>query len=372
MRLAVIGNDPHYLVNFRGRLISDLAQRGHEVHALAPNLTGTALRSVQALGATGWSYPLQRQGINPIRDVVTLRGLVRILRDLHVDAAFTYTIKPLVYGAMASAIVRVPHRVAMVTGVGSAFTSRRSARDHLVHVVAKNLYRYALAGQSVVFFQNPDDEALFRRLGLLPEGADVRLVNGSGIDLGEFVPSPPPTSPITFTLVARLHREKGVREFAEAAGLVRRRHPDSRFVLVGPFEEHPNAIRREEVDRWQSEGVLSHLGFLSDVRPVLRDTSVYVLPSYREGTPRSVLEAMAVGRAIITSDAPGCRETVQPGVNGVLVPVGDARALAEAMSLFVEDTQRIETMGEASRALAERKYDVARVNATLIRALESG
>lgn len=369
MRVVVIGNDPQYLTNFRGRLLAEMVRRGHEVHALSPRLEGVHLERVRALGVQGWSYPLQRQGTDPFADAGTFLALARLLRRLAPDVVFTYTIKPLLYGSIAAHLSGVRRRVAMVTGVGTAFTEITGVRRSTIHLAARALYRVALARQDVVFFQNPDDEALFRDLGLVRASQDVRRVNGSGIDLAQFAESALPAGVPTFTLVARLHREKGVREYAEAARIVRSAHPDARFLLVGPYERHPDAIRPDEVDQWVKEGTIDYRGFLEDVRPVLRETSVYVLPSYREGTPRSVLEAMALGRPIVTTDAPGCRETVIDGENGYRVPVRDAAALAVAMTRFITDPASIRTMGRASRNIAEAKYDVGTVNTELLRAM---
>lgn len=371
MRVLVIGNDPHYLTNMRAPLLSALVARGHEVHAATPGLEGEYLRRAEALGVRGHPYPLERQGTDPLADVRTVASLARLVRRIGPDVVFTYTIKPLLYGSLAAAIGRVPRRVAMITGLGTAFAAdRRGLRQRAVHVAAREMYRQALRAQHVVFFQNPDDEATFRRLGLLRPGADVRRVNGSGVDLERFPASPPPSGPPVFTLVARLHRQKGIREFAAAAARVRAEAPTARFVLVGPTEDHPDAVRRDELDRWIADGVLEVRGFVDDVRGLLRETSVYVLPSYYpEGTPRSTLEALATGRAVVTTDAPGCRETVVEGENGFLVPVRDADALAAALLRFVRDPDLVPRMGAASRHLAERRFDAREVTRALIDAM---
>jgi len=216
------------------------------------------------------------------------------------------------------------------------------------------------------FFQNPDDKRLFKELGITNSAAETRVVNGSGVDISQYSMAPLPANPV-FLLIARLLGDKGVREYAAAAKIVKQKYPEVSFNLVGWIDENPDAIQRQELDAWVSEGIIDFKGKLSDVRPAIAESSVYVLPSYREGTPRTVLEAMAMGRAVITTDAPGCRETVDDGVNGRLVPVRSVNQLADTMIEFVEKTDLILKYGESSRNIAEQKYDVHKVNAYMLK-----
>lgn len=232
--------------------------------------------------------------------------------------------------------------------------------------LTRTLYAKALSLASGVFFQNPDDQADFRRLGILKENVPAWLVNGSGVDVDLFPCTPLPSQP-HFLLVARLIRDKGVVEFADAARLVKRQFPLATFELVGPYDSNPSAISPETVAAWEREGVLTYSGAVSDVRHALGRASIYVLPSYREGTPRTVLEAMSMGRPIITTDAPGCRETVSNGVNGLLVPVKDAVALSEAMIDMAKSRELRERMGSASRRIAVEKYDARAVAQSMLR-----
>ena len=220
-----------------------------------------------------------------------------------------------------------------------------------------------------MIFQNPDDQTLFRQLGLLQPGKPTLVVNGSGIDLASYTVAQLPSGPMHFLLIARLLGDKGLREYALAAQCIKAIHPDVQFSVVGWIDENPNAINQIELDAWVKAGTFNYLGRLQDVRPAIAQCSVYVLPSYREGTPRSVLEAMAMGRPIITTDAPGCRETVVEGVNGFLVPVQSADALVQAMLRFVNDPALASRMGLRSRQLAEDKYDVHKVNAEMLQAM---
>ena len=240
----------------------------------------------------------------------------------------------------------------------------------MVSLLLRRLYALALRQARVVFFQNPDDEALFRRLGLVGSGQFVQRINGSGVKLSHYAPAPFPASPpVTFLMISRLLRDKGVVEYVEAARAVRATNPEARFRLLGGLDPNPSAIKKEELAAWQAEGIIEYLGTVQDVRPALAACHVYVLPSYAEGTPRSVLEAMATGRPILTTDVPGCRETVNPGSNGVLVKARDAGALAEGMRGMIERAKSpgtLETMGQASRELAEQKFDVRAVNRVIL------
>jgi glycosyltransferase involved in cell wall biosynthesis len=273
-----------------------------------------------------------------------------------------YTIKPVIYGLIAATAARVPRRFALVTGLGYAFqedTGRASLRW-----LMRKLYGAALTCSSKVFLQNPDDRELLRKRGVL-RSVPSFIVNGSGVDLSHYEVAPLSSEP-SFLLIARLLADKGIREYVEAARQVRLTHPSIQFVLVGWMDSNPNAISEAELAGWVAEGLIKFLGRLQDVRPAIRSSTIYVLPSYREGTPRTVLEAMAMGRPIITTDAPGCRETVIDGENGYLVRARSSSALAAAMLRFIDDPAVIPTMGARSRKIAEAKYDVHKINATML------
>jgi glycosyltransferase involved in cell wall biosynthesis len=263
----------------------------------------------------------------------------------------------------------VPYRYALVTGLGFAFTADR--RGIVTQVVAF-LYRIALAGACLVFFQNPDDQRLFRRRGLLRASTPSVVVAGSGVDIAVYAATPPLTGSPVFLMIGRLMGDKGVREYAQAARRVKRRVPAARFRLAGWIDSNPDAIAPEELDAWVADGTIEFLGRLADVRPAIAAATAYVLPSYREGTPRTVLEAMAMGRPIITTDAPGCRETVIDGENGFLVPVKSVDGLVAAMMKFIQDPMLAPRMGTRSREIAEEKFDVHKVNAVMLREMGIG
>ncbi|MBT2334940.1 glycosyltransferase family 4 protein [Variovorax paradoxus] len=367
MKFLLIASLAESLVNFRGSLIAALQARGLQVHVAAPDLpeASPVRLKLEAAGVVVHEVVMRRTGTNPIADLLTLWRLWRLMRRVQPEYVLGYTIKPVIYGSLAAWLAGVPRRFALVTGLGYAFQGD-GQRNGLRELVQR-LYALAFARVHAVFFQNPDDEALFRRRKLLMLGARTCVVNGSGVDLSAFGMVPLPRGTPCFLLIARLLGDKGVREYAQAARRVRAIHPSVRCLLVGWIDTNPNAIAQHELDAWAADGTLNFLGRLDDVRPAIADCSVYVLPSYREGTPRTVLEAMAMGRAVITTDAPGCRETVMHGDNGFLVPVKSIDALEQAMLKFIEDETLSLRMGQRSRHMAEARYDVHKVNAMMLR-----
>jgi glycosyltransferase involved in cell wall biosynthesis len=366
-RVLVIGSLARSLINFRGPLLEAMVRRGHRVTACAPAAAPEIRDALQRMGVAYRHVPAAPTGMNPVRDLATFTALWRLMRDVRPDVVLSYTIKPVVYGLLAARLAGVPRRFAMITGLGYAF-GEDGLHARLAGAGARGLYRLGLAGSAAVFFQNPDDHAAFARLGLLRSAGRPIRINGSGVDLAHYAPAPLPPEP-SFLLLARLLKDKGIMEYVEAARLLRTRYPRARFRLAGWFDHNPMALRRESLAAWERDGVVEYLGSLSDVRPAIAASSVYVLPSYREGTPRTVLEAMAMGRPVVTTDAPGCRETVVPGRNGFLVPVKDAGALAAAMERFVAEPALVARMGAESRRMAEEKYDVHKVNGVILEAM---
>lgn len=368
MKIIAIGGVPRSLINFRGPLLKAMVALGHEVIACAPDAPEDVREKLADIGVEYCHVPIKRAGMNPVGDIATAFHLYRLFRRMRPDAVFAYTIKPVIWGCLAARAAGVPAPFAMITGLGYAFTKGGGLRQLAVGEIAARLYRSALAGACAVFFQNPDDLFEFKRRNLLRDGVRTVLVNGSGVDLGCFYQSPLPDTPV-FLLMARLIGDKGIREYREAARRVREKYPEARFLLAGGFDENPSAISKEEIRIWKDQGDIEYLGSLEDVRQAIAQSRVYVLPSYREGTPRTVLEAMSSGRPVITTDAPGCRETVQDGVNGFLVPIKDVGALAEAMEKFIKQPDLAGRMGKESRRIAEEKYDVNKVNRVILDAM---
>jgi glycosyltransferase involved in cell wall biosynthesis len=362
----MLGSFAGSLINFRGPLIAEMVARGHRVFALAPDISEEVAAQVRALGAEPVSIRLGRTSLNPFGALATLRDLGRALRAIGPDIVFAYTIKPIILGAAAARAAGVPRFVCLVTGLGYAFTGGREPKRLFSRAVGKRMYKRAFGRAFLAVFQNPDDLGEFRRLGLLPPALPTLLVNGSGVDVDHFAPAPLPAG-ASFLMIARLLKDKGIREFAKAAARLKAERPEVRISLVGPPDTSPDGISQAQLDAMVASGI-QYLGMQSDVRGAIREHSVYVLPSYREGTPRSVLEAMAMGRPVVTTDAPGCRETVLEGVNGLLVPPKDWEALYRAMRRFVDEPGLIAPMGAESRRIAEEKFDVRKVNAALLAA----
>lgn len=367
-RVAIISPYAPSIVSFRRALIREMIRRGATVYVLAPDYTPAIRASVEQLGAHPLDYPLERTGINPFRDLRSLFYLRRALRALQPDIVMPYNIKPVVYGTLAAHWAGVPHRVALIEGLGYAFIESPSLRKRAVRWAGQRLYKTALRYAHTVVFLNPDDQREFIRQGLVAPQKTL-VLGGIGVDLTEWQPAPPVLEPITFTLAARLLREKGIVEFAQAARIMKQRYPHTRFLLLGGLDTNPGALTEAEVRQWVQAGILEWHGHVSDVRPYFAQTSVYVLPSYREGVPRSTQEAMAMARPVITTDAPGCRETVIDSVNGFLVPPRDVDALVRAMERFIQQPELIVTMGQASRKLAEERFDVNKANQKLLHVL---
>jgi glycosyltransferase involved in cell wall biosynthesis len=372
VKFILIGALAKSLILFRAPLLEGLGESGWEVHAAANAIEKDVdtMESLKNLNVTPHSIPIKRTGMNVVTDIQTLISMVRVFRKVQPQAILGYTIKPVIWGVIAAWIVGVPRRYAMITGLGYAFTGQATGRRRVIQALVRTLYRAALSRATGIFFQNPDDAALFKELGLLPAGVPVTIVDGSGVDLRHYKPHPLPAFPLRFLLIARLLGDKGVREYAEAASIIRAQHPDVEFHLVGGMDPNPDAISAEDLGQWLAGGAIVYHGEQSDVRPFLADCHVYVLPSYREGTPRTVLEAMATGRAIITTDVPGCRETVTPGVNGLLISPRDSAALVSAMQSLIDDPAKIGTMAKAGHELVRKRYAADKVVAKMLAAMD--
>lgn len=355
------------ILQFRGALIESLQAQGLDVHVAAPNLTAQHAVGQQLLQKGCYLHPiaLSRTGTNPLADARLLLQLTILMRQLRPQALMAYTVKPVIYGLIAARWAKVPRRFALITGLGYAFQdqSGRGVMQKLVQA----LYRMALLGAHKVFFQNPDDARLFVQRRLIGPHTPHVVVNGSGVDLAHYPWLPVPQGSAHFLLIARLLGDKGVREYVGAASRLKQRDAALKFSVVGWIDDNPDAIDEAELKTWIDKGWIDFLGRQQDVRPALAACTTYVLPSYREGTPRTVLEAMAMGRAIITTDAPGCRETVQQGRNGWLVPVKSVEELAQAMEKMVQDPSLAVSMGTQSRQIVEEKYDVHKVNQHMLK-----
>jgi glycosyltransferase involved in cell wall biosynthesis len=386
MKILISGGYAPSLINFRGQLLRDLRAAGHEVVTCAADTTPAVADVLSSMGVRHIPVSVARTGLNPFADLRYLVALCRLIRTEAPTVVLSYTHKPITYTTIA-ARVSAPHsrRYGMVEGLGYVFiASRLALRQRIARIVLQTLYRISSRYLTGLFFLNHDDPEVFRSRRLIPRGVAQWIVSGAGVDIAHHAPAPLPTGPPRFLLIGRLLGDKGIREYAQAAALVRRRHPQAKFLLVGPKDSNPAAIRTSELETWIKSGDIVYHGGTEDVRPFLRDCFAYVLPSYREGMPRTVLEAMATGRPVITTDAPGCRETIfhskdQPvatsdenviGVNGVMVPVRSVGGLARAMCWLVENKHRAAEMGIEGRRLAETHFEAHAVSRQLCEAMQ--
>lgn len=370
-RILVLASHADSLVNFRGPLLEAFLAGGHTVHVAAPAAVARIDRSALAGRVTAHDVAMRRTATDPLADLRLMAAYAGLVRRVRPDMLLAYTIKPVIYGGLVARRLRVPAFFPLITGLGYVFEND-GLRARIVRALVTPLYRRALRGAATVFFQNRDNLARFRTAGIVTPAAVTQVVAGSGVDLARFPPRDPPVAPAVL-MIGRLLADKGVREYASAAKIVRAARPDVPFRLAGWFDAgNPAGIDAEELARWRADGTIDYLGSLDDVGGALAACTIYCLPSYHEGMPRTVLEAMATGRAIVTTDVAGCRDTVADGPqgpNGLLVPAGDAGALAAAILRLLDDPALVARMAAASLARARDTFDVARVNQAMMAAM---
>ncbi|MDU0369645.1 glycosyltransferase family 4 protein [Hymenobacter endophyticus] len=353
MRVAIVINTSWNIWNFRRSLVKALQAAGHEVLAIAPP-DAYSERLETELGCRFVPILMENKGTNPVKDAALTRRFYQIYRRERPDVVLQYTIKPNIYGTIAARMAGIPS-VNNVSGLGTVFIVK-----NMVSKVALGLYRFAFRFPKRVFFQNDDDRQLFLQNGLVdPHITD--LLPGSGVDIHRFRPDPAyqRQEPFVFLMIARVLYEKGVEEYFEAARLVREAVPGTRVQLLGGVDESGGVgVKRSVFEQWLQADNVEYLGTSDDVAAQIRRADCVVLPSYREGTPKTLLEAAAMGKPIVTTNVPGCRETVVDGQNGLLCEVRNAQDLAEKMLRIVRlSTPELEQMGRAGRRLAETKFD---------------
>jgi glycosyltransferase involved in cell wall biosynthesis len=347
--VVVAANTAWFITNFCAGLVRGLRQAGYEPVVVAPP-DPLVEQSMRALGVRHYPVAIQRSGLNPLADLRLFFAYWRLLKRLRPTAWFSYTIKPNIYGSLAAGLNGIP-AFPNVTGLGTAFI-----RQGPLQQVVMRLYRAVFRRVPLVFFQNEEDRQLFVERAIIKPGQ--ARVAPLGIDLDHFAPAPLSDGPPTFLLIARLLRDKGVVEFMQAARSLRAELPNAQFQLLGPIDEgNRTAIARAELDDWVRDGVVEYLGTTDDVRPFIAAATAIVLPSYREGLPRSLLEAAAMERPLIATDVPGCRELVEDGSNGYLCRVRDPASLAAAMKRLAElpDEDRL-AMGQAARKQVQERF----------------
>ena len=389
MKIIIIVNCTRSLVLFRGKLIERFVQLGHTVIAYSPERDMETEATLSSIGAEFHQLPFNRTGTNVVNDFLLLLRIRKILSLEKPDIVLLYTIKPVMYGSIAAKLAGVPRIYSIITGAGYVFIGTGIMKNSL-RLIVSLLYKVALSANKKIIFLNGDDKKLFIERGLINQRSKYYQIYGEGIDITDYqhkqieknvvikssgiglkkYSNSSVDRIIIFLLIARLLKDKGIREYAEAARITKEKYPFAYFWLVGPYDSNPAAISLNQVEQWVKDGVIIYHGETRDVRPYIEASSVYVLPSYREGLPRTVLEAMAMGKPIITTNAPGCCETVQEGINGFLVPVKDAQAIARAMEQFILHSEIIAKMGKSSRSIVEERFDVHKVNDHILRIME--
>jgi glycosyltransferase involved in cell wall biosynthesis len=368
-KIAFVYNTAAYLLRFRRQMLETLLARGAEIIAIVP-IDDRASAVLTRMGVRCLDLTLADQKLSVVGDIRTFLSLYKIFRGERPDAVIAFTAKPIVYGSIAARLAGVPRIISMITGLGYVFSG--TTPKHLVLQKILGLqYCVALRLNCRVFFQNPDDMSHFVIRGCV-KADKATLTNGSGVDLEEFRPSSDKSETPVFLMSARLIWEKGVGEYVAAARSVKQQYPDAQFWVLGQFDLSPSAVSRTQIADWEAEDVIRYLGFVEDVRPYLNRAHVFVLPSYyREGIPRTLIEALASGLPVITTNSIGCRETVVSGVNGFLVEPRDAEELAVSMKKFLADLSLAKRMGKEARRFAEAKFDVQAVTDAIVTALTS-
>lgn len=362
MVIAVLSSHTPSLYWFRLDMMKAFHEKGHTVYAL-----GNEEESKWALGFCkhGINYKqikVQRNGTNPLSDLKTLKSIKKALKEIKPDKIFTYQAKTVIYGGIAANQLGITEVYPLIAGLGSIFLND-SFKTKIIRKILMTEYRVAMKKAPTVFFQNSDDISEFEKYKVIKNQSVVKL-NGSGVSLEKFAVQPMPEK-FGFLCISRLIRDKGVYEYLKACEIIKKKNPDIRCLLVGPYDSNPSSLKPEKLQRFIDEGIVEYFGEQSDVVPYFAQCSVYVLPSYREGTPKTVLEAMACGRATITTDVPGCKETVDNNINGLLVPAKNVEKLAEAMQYMIDNPEELGRMAQQGRKKAEELFDVNKVNAKI-------
>lgn len=357
MKIVLFANTEWYLYNFRRSLAMALRDAGHDVLLLSPE--GSYGEKLRGLGLRWQPLPMDRRSLNPLREARLLLHLAALFRKERPALVHGFTIKSAVYGSLAARLAGVPARVNAVAGMGFVFISN-SAKAHVLRPIVRTLLKFALGGRNArLILQNPDDVAFFEQAGLV-DADHVRLIPGSGVDCARFAPDSAkvPADRVRVLLPARLLWDKGLAEYVEAARLLRQRAVPVDLLLAGdPDPGNPAAVPESDVRAWAAEGLLRWLGHVDDMPALFRSVDVVVLPSYREGLPKGLIEAGASGCALVATDVPGCREVVRHEVDGLRVVVKDGAALADAIERLVLDAGLRERLAAAARKTAVERFD---------------
>lgn len=369
MKIFIIGNVASMMINFRKELITKLS-KNHEVFCLVSDYTKKDKDIIDSFGAIPLDYSLNSKGLNPFKDIIATIELYKIIKKHKPDIVFSFFVKPVIFSSIAAKFAKTKRIVGMIEGLGNAFTINpkgNELKSKIIKFIQILLYKISLPLlDNLIFLQNDDKKDLVDKYKIKVKNID--LLGGIGVDLDKFNYSIPNTKPIRFIFIARLLAQKGIFEYLEAAKTIKEKYKENvEFIVLGSFDENnPFSLSKKVLDDYIKSGIITYPGFVNNPNEWIKNSSVFILPSYREGVPRSTQEAMAIGRAIITTNSVGCKETVVDGVNGYLVPICDSKALISKMELFINNPNLIDKMGKESRKIAEQKYNVEDVNKRLI------
>jgi len=365
-RILLIASFANSLIRFRGDFIKSLIENGFEVFTAAPSYTKKDLQEISEMGANPVEFNLQRTGLNPFKDFKSILELKSIIKENKIDLVFPYTVKPVIYGSIAANMTKTPV-ISLITGLGYAFTGL-TAKARLLQRFNETLYKLSIRKNKVIVFQNKDDYQLFLDSKVISKKQKVDFVSGSGVNLNQFAfKEKDTTDKVSFLLVARLIKEKGIALYLDAAKILKAKYPNTEFHLIGSPETSPSAISENELNELHKEGIIIFHGKQKNIDEHLHARDIFVLPSYyREGLPRTTLEACACGNPIITTDSVGCRESVKEGINGFLIEPQNLEALVKPMEFFINNPKKIKEMGIKSRKYAEERFDVNIINNDLI------
>lgn len=368
VKIFIIGNIASTMINFRKEFIKMLVSSGHEVYCLVSDYDEKSIEKISSFGAMPLDYSLNAKGLNPFNDAIATFDLIRLFRQHKPDVVFSFFVKPVIFATIAAKIARVSRIVGMIEGLGGAFTVHKNGQTRkakIIKTIQIFLYKFSLPHlDELIFLNNDDKKDLIDRCNV--RAKSINVLGGIGVDLDKFSYFKAPKEPISFIFIGRLLTEKGIFEYLEAAKIVKDKYKDVKFYVFGGLEENnPFGLKQEELIPYINNEIVVFQGYIDNIKEWIVNSSVFVLPSYREGVPRSTQEAMAVGRAVITTDVVGCRETVIDGVNGFLVPPYNSDVLAQKMMYFVENPDTIIQMGIESRKIAEEKFDINKQNKKL-------
>lgn len=366
MKILIVSPKNKTVFNFRGDLIKEMIAKGNDVVVVGPNKD--YVEDILNLGVLEFcEIPFIKDNTSMMGDLKYLFALKKIMKLQKPDMVFSYTIKPVIYGSIAAKMAGVKKINAMVTGLGRVYASD-GLKTKIIRMITKILYKIAFSFCDKVIFQNKDDIQQFVEDKYLPENKTAH-VNGSGVNMDRFVKIELPDTPV-FLMVGRIIKEKGVMEYCNAARKVKIQHPEARFILLGGFDSSIGALKKDDIQPYIDEGSIEFPGEVKDPVIFYQQCSVFVLPSYyREGLPRTILEAMSCGRAVITTDWPGCRDAVQDGVNGFLIPIKNSEMLKQKIECLVLDKMLVKTMSTNACHICEGMYEVSVVNETMMKYL---